>query len=80
MIPPSGAERPEGFFSNKFAMFIDLRAARDALVHGDGRHSMGPGRNIQYRIHRSGGTGNCSLHLFILSEGAFELGEAELYK
>ncbi|KAK3727744.1 hypothetical protein QZH41_005206 [Actinostola sp. cb2023] len=66
------AERRDGFFLNKYAMFIDLRAARDALVHGDGRNSQGPGRNIQYRIHRYGGTGNCSLHLYILSEGAFE--------
>ncbi|KAK3745424.1 hypothetical protein QZH41_010245 [Actinostola sp. cb2023] len=72
--------RPAGFFPNKFMMFIDLRAARDALVHGDGRNSMGPGRNIQYRIHRSGGTGNCALHLYILSEGAFELEQDELYK
>ncbi|KAK3737879.1 hypothetical protein QZH41_003159 [Actinostola sp. cb2023] len=72
--------RSEGFFSSKYAMFIDLRAARDALVHGDGRNSLEPGRNIQYRIHRSGGTGSCSLHLYILSEGAFELDEDELYK
>ncbi|KAK3743394.1 hypothetical protein QZH41_011309 [Actinostola sp. cb2023] len=73
-------QRPSGFFSNKYAMFIDLRAARDALVHGDGRNSQRPGRNIQYRIHRSGGTGNCALHLLILSEGAFELEDGELYK
>ncbi|KAK3752083.1 hypothetical protein QZH41_016991 [Actinostola sp. cb2023] len=74
------AEGPEGFFWNKYAIFIDLRAARDHLVHGDGRHSQGPGRNIQYRIHRSGVTGNCSLHLYVMSEGAFELEEGKLYR
>ncbi|KAK3743009.1 hypothetical protein QZH41_007226 [Actinostola sp. cb2023] len=74
------SERQCSFFSDKYAMFIDLRAARDALVHGDGRNSQGPGRNIQYHIHRSGGTGNCVLHLYILSEGAFELEDGELYK
>ncbi|KAK3707299.1 hypothetical protein QZH41_004236 [Actinostola sp. cb2023] len=74
------AERPDGFSLSKYAMCIDLRTARDSLVHGDGRNSIGPGRNIQYRIHRSGGTGNCALHLYILSEGAFELDEDELYK
>ncbi|KAK3752124.1 hypothetical protein QZH41_006974 [Actinostola sp. cb2023] len=74
------AHRPDGFFSNKYAMFIDLRIARDALIHGDARNSQGPGHNIQYGIHRSGGTGNCALHLYILSEGAFELEEGELYK
>lgn len=74
------AERPTGFSSDKYAMFIDLRAARDHRIHGDGRTSVGPGRNIQYRIHRSGGTGNCTLHLYILSEGAFELNAGELYK
>ena len=67
------AHRPGGFFVDKYALFIDLRAARDHTVHGDGRRAIGAGKNLQFRIHRAGtGTGNCNLHLFILSEAAFE--------
>ena len=73
------AHRPGGFFVDKYALFIDLRAARDHTVHGDGRRAIGPGKNLQFRIHRSGGAGNCNLHLFILGEAAFELGSNRLY-
>ena len=51
-------------------------ATRDHGVHGDGRRALRGATNIQYRIHRNGGTGTCNLHHFILSEAAFELGEA----
>ena len=38
-----------------------------------------PVPTIQYAIHRNGVAGTCNLHLFILSEGAFELAKSELY-
>ena len=73
-------ERPTGFFENKYAIFADLRAARDYEVHGDGQTSVGSGKNIQFRITRTvGGSGNGNCHIFILGDGVFDLSTQNLH-
>ena len=49
---PLSVVTPTGFFHDKYGIFIDLRTARDHLVHGDGQAAIGPGKNLQFRIYR----------------------------
>ena len=77
---PLSVVTPTRFFHDKYGIFLDLRMARDHLVHGDGQAAIGPGKNLQFQIYRkTGGSGYGFCHVFLLGDAAFDLGSQVTY-
>lgn len=70
---------PSEFYSDRFALFIDLRSMKENDLHGSGMRLVNTKDGVQLAINRNlKGSGNIKCHIFILSDAQFNIVNSEL--
>ena len=75
----NGSMAPSEFYSDRFALFIDLRSMKENDLHGSGMGLVNTKDGVQLVINRNlKGSGNIKCHIFILSDPQFDIVNSEL--
>ena len=75
----SGKVKEEDFYTDKFALWIDLRTFSDNGIHGGGLHINTTRDGVKLEIKRkAGGTGNIKCHMFVVADAFMEIMNTEL--
>ena len=75
----SGKVKEEDFYSDKFALWIDLRTFPDNGIHGGGLHVNTTRDGVKLEIKRkTGGTGNITCYMFVVADALMEIMNTEL--
>ena len=75
----AGTVKEEDFYTDKFALWIDLRTFPDNGIHGGGLHVNNTRDGVKLEIKRkTGGTGNINCHMFVVADALMEIMNTEL--
>ena len=75
----SGKVKEEDFYTDKFALWIDLRTFYDNGIHGGGLHINTTRDGVKLEIKRKvGGTGKIQCHMFVVADAFMEIMNTEL--
>jgi len=67
------------FYTDKFALWIDLRTYPDKSIHGDGLLLNSTKDGVKLQITRKvGGSGNITAYMFIVADGLVEIENCNL--
>ena len=75
----AGKLKEEDFYTDKFALWIDLRTFPDNGIHGGGLHVNTTRDGVKLEIKRkTGGSGNITGHMFVVADALMEIMNTEL--
>ena len=75
----SGKVKEEDFYTDKFALWVDLRTFPDNTIHGGGLHVNTTRDAVKLEIKRKTvGTGNITCHMFVVADALMEIMNTEL--
>ena len=75
----SGKVKEEDFYTDKFALWIDLRTFPDNGIHGGGLHINTTRDGVKLEIKRKvGGTGKINCYMFVVADAFMEIMNTEL--
>ena len=75
----AGKVKEEDFYTDKFALWIDLRTFPDNEIHGGGLHVNTTRDGVKLEIKRkTGGTGNITCYMFVVADALMEIMNTEL--
>ena len=76
---PKGKVKEEDFYTDKFALWIDLRTFPDNGIHGGGLKLNTTRDGVKLEIKRkTGGSGNITCHMFVVADAIMEIINKEL--
>ena len=75
----AGKVKEEDFYTDKFALWIDLRTFTDNGIHGGGLHINTTREGVKLEIKRkTGGSGNITCYMFVVADALMEIMNTEL--
>ena len=75
----AGKVKEEDFYTDKFALWIDLRTFPDNGIHGGGLHVNNTRDGVKLEIKRkTEGTGNINCYIFVVADALMEIMNTEL--
>lgn len=67
------------FYTDKYAVWIDLRTFYDSLLHGAGLHLNNTKDGVCLTINRTtGGSGSITCYMYVVADGVFEVENSDL--